>query len=333
MNYVRKQDKRFRRFAASVAALAVLTLAGAAVPARAQTFTVLYDAPGGSGIANPAGQADAQGRNGNLYFTAAGDGAGAGALFEITPSGAVTIVYSQGQTLAGGATLGTDGSFYGTDFNGGAFGQVWRITPAGVETVLHTFNGTDGFSPVSDVIEGTNGKFYGTVPYNNSGGPSTAYSVTSSGTFTTLHSFASSEGTNIYAGLVEGTDGNFYGTAYAGGANNIGTIFKMTPSGTVTVLHSFEGSDGEEPLYPLVQASDGNFYGTAPYGGTFGNGVVFKITPSGTYTVLHNLDFDAGDGDTPSAALIEGTDGNLYGVASGLHGTIFNIQRDFLRFD
>jgi len=332
MNYVRKQDKRFRKFAASVAAVAVLTLAGAAVPARAQIFTVLYDAPANAGISNPAGQADAQGRNGNLYFTAASGGSqGAGALFEITPSGAATIIYSQGQGLSGGTTLGTDGNFYGTDYNGGTggtggagcgfqgCGQVWKITPAGVETILYSFNGTDGAFPVSSVIEGTNGKYYGTTPDSGEGyGYSTAYSVTSSGTYTNLHYFLTTEGTNVYAGLVQGTDGNFYGTAYSGGANNLGTIFKMAPSGTLTVLHSFEGSDGNSPLC-----------GTTSTGGAHNNGVVFKITPSGTYTVLHNLDVGAGDGEAPSAALIEGTDGNLYGVTgqgtAGFLGTIFNI--------
>jgi uncharacterized repeat protein (TIGR03803 family) len=201
-----------------------------------------------------------------------------------------------------------------------------------VGTILHTFNGTDGIYPVSDVIEGTNGKFYGTTPYNNSDGPGTAYSVTSNGTFTTLHTFASSEGSNIDAGLVQGTDGNFYGVAQTGGAYSCygvpgcGTIFKMTPSGTVTVLHNFDGSDGSRPSQPLVQASDGNFYGASFNGGAYDAGVVFKITPSGTYTVLHSLDPGASDGAYPSAALIEGTDGNLYGVTSfGVSGTIFSV--------
>jgi hypothetical protein len=56
MNYVREQVGTFRRFAASAAALAVLTLAGAAVPARAQTYTVLTVIPTGSDFAQPNAQ-------------------------------------------------------------------------------------------------------------------------------------------------------------------------------------------------------------------------------------------------------------------------------------
>src|SRR5436190_1814412 len=313
----------------------VLAVAGAVVPAQAQTYTVLYDAPGTPGIGNPNGRATAQGRDGNLYTTSetggTNPGGAYGTLFSVTPSGTVTLVASPGYFVLSGVTLGTDGNFYGTNLNGGPsfYGQVYKVTPAGVETVLYNFTGAgDGLYPSSAApIEGTDGKFYGTTS-GSSGqqGLSTAYSITSSGVFTTLHTFTAAEGQYVYAGLVQGTDGNFYGVACAGGANSWGTIFKMTKAGAVTVLHNFTEGDGYEPGYPLIQASDGNFYGATFQSGFYG--CIFKITPTGTYTVLHSFATTTLEGSAPSSSLVQATDGKLYGVCytggTGV-GTIYSI--------
>jgi uncharacterized repeat protein (TIGR03803 family) len=341
MNYVRRQDKPFRTWASLVAAMVALTLAVAAVPALAQTPTTLYSFPLGAAPRNPNSEAIAQGRDGNLYTTSIGGGGGGdhcnitycGTVFSITPSGTVTVVYAfgnDGYEPYGGETLGTDGNFYGTTYDGGtnSIGEVYKLTPAGVLTALHSFAGTgDGSHPYAAPIEGTNGIFYGTT--TSAGVPnSTAYSVTSSGVFTTLHTFTGTDGQNIYAPLVQGTDGNFYGGTAAGGTNNLGVIFKMTPSGTVTVLHNFAGTDGSQAYYGLIQARDGNFYGTTYYGGTAGAGVIFKITPGGTYTVLYNLNGTT-DESGPVYSLLQATDGKLYGITSDInldfYGTIFSV--------
>src|SRR5258708_38702302 len=87
-----------RRPAAFVAAMAVLTLTGAAIPAQAQTPTIVYAFPGQPGPSNPNIEALAQGRDGNLYLTAAGGNGGAanctltycGEAVFITPPGSVT---------------------------------------------------------------------------------------------------------------------------------------------------------------------------------------------------------------------------------------------------
>jgi uncharacterized repeat protein (TIGR03803 family) len=340
VNYIRRQDKTFRLIAVFVAAMVVLILTLAATPAQAQTYKVLYVVPAGSGeISNPGGQAATQGRNGANYFGSYyGGTASYGTLFEITNSGTATIVYPVGSFTASGATLGTDGNFYGTDQDGGpggncgfaGCGQVYKITPKGVQTILYNFTGyADGADPQAAPIEATDGNFYGTTPISSGNYISTAYSVTANGAFKTVHTFTAAEGQNIYAGLVQATDGNFYGVAESGGANNDGTIFRMTPKGTVTVLHNFAGSDGARPYNGLMQASDGNLYGVAYSGGAYGQGAVFKIALGGTYTLLYSIDPNTGDGLNPNASLIEGTDGKLYGVTgSGGHpGTIFNITK------
>ena len=325
--------------AACVAAIVVLTLAAATVPAHAQTFNVLYNAPGGNGISYPVAEAISQGRNGDMYTTAEEGGTIYGSLFSFTPAGTVSIVDDTnfGYFTVSGVTVGADGQLYGADQDGGTVicgtagcGRVYKVSPTGVLTVLHNFDGTDGQDPHAPPILGTNGKYYGTAPTSAAGaGISTAYSVTSSGTFTLLHTFTTAEGQDVYGGLVQGSDGNLYGVSATGGANGFGTIFKMTTAGAVTVLHSFTGTDGAASYWPLIQASDGNYYGVTYAGGANNEGVIFKITSSGTYTVLYSLNLANGDGESPNSSLVQGTDSKLYGVTaqgpSGVNGTIFNV--------
>jgi uncharacterized repeat protein (TIGR03803 family) len=185
---------------------------------------------------------------------------------------------------------GTDGSFYGTTTLGGANGDgtVFKITPAGALTTLHSFDGTDGTHPTAGLVEGTNGNFYGTTcgsgPACNgfSAGNGTVFEITPSGTLRTLHSFDGTDGANPFGGLVEGTDGNFYGTTTLGGANGEGTVFKITPGDTLTTLYNFcaQGgcADGYYPYGALLQGTDGVFYGTTEEGGADGDGTVFSLS-------------------------------------------------------
>lgn len=62
-----------------------------------------------------------------------------------------------------------------------------------------------------------------------------------------------------------------------------------------------------------------DFYGTTYQGGTSGLGTVFKITPSGAETVLYSF-AGSSDGANPSANLVQGSDGTLYG-STGAGGT------------
>jgi uncharacterized repeat protein (TIGR03803 family) len=124
-----------------------------------------------------------------------------------------------------------------------------------------------------------------------------------------------------------GADGNYYGTTSAGGANGYGTIYRLTPDGTLTVLHDFTAMDGT-PQAALLLASDGNFYGTLGARIASGDvgppqyvnyGSLFRITPGGDFTNLHN--FDVGSAN-PVSALIQGSDGNLYGST----GVIWDLE-------
>lgn len=173
------------------------------------------------------------------------------------------------------------------------------------------------------------------------------------GTLAVLHTFSdlgaplgtngkNTDGHSPEGDLVQGADGTFYGTTHFGGAGREGTVFKMNATGTITTLHSFTtlgsalphtNADGSNPHGGVVFGNDGYLYGTAFYGGTFGGGTVFRISTSGSFSVLHHFSARSGetnsDGWYPSAKLVKGKDGHLYGVAgyggSGGQGTLFKI--------
>ena len=297
---------------------------GLVAVAHGQTPTTIYSFSGNNSTPrNPNDQAVAQGRNGNLYFSTCIPLSVDSTVLDITASGTLKSVYVP-SNCSYGVSLGTDGNIYSTtgnnDGGGGIYGTVYKVTPAGVSTTLHTFtNGADGSYPYHPPIEGTNGIYYGVT--SNQATNSTAYSVTSAGTFTTLHTFTGPDGQNV-SSLMQGSDGNFYGASVLGGSSNNGVILKMTPAGTVTVLHNFSGTDGSAGYTPLLQAKDGNFYGTTRSGGTNGAGVLFRMGPTGVYTVLYNFPStgNAATGDFPYSGLIQATNGLLYGVTSNQQG-------------
>lgn len=241
-----------------------------------------------------------------------------------------------------GLMQGTDGNFYGTTVLGGTStnctdgcGAVFKMTPSGTLTALHSFSGTDGSRPYSELIQGTDGNFYGTTANGGASsncidGCGTVFKITALGVLTTLHSFDSTDGSYPDNALIQGTDGNFYGSTTGGGRGNCtsgcGTIFKITPTGILTTLHRFDDTDGSDPG-ALIQGTDGNFYGNTNMGGTNRSGTIFKMTIDGTLVTLHN--FDGTDGYPTSGPLVQGTDGNFYGTTEGggdyTDGTIFKI--------
>jgi uncharacterized repeat protein (TIGR03803 family) len=325
-------------------------IAAAALPA--QTLTTLLNFDGMDG-AEPQGGL-IQGTDGNYYGITPYGGANAncfwttcGTIFTITSSGKLTRVYSfcslsdcsDGFEPAAGLVQGADGNFYGTTLWGGVnttcyqdttCGTVFKITPNGKLTTLYSFDGgVEGSGPSGVLVQGTGGDFYGATELGGAGtnhfcveddGCGTVFKITSSGTLTTLHSFDFTDGWQPVAGLVQDANEDFYGTTEYGGANAYGAAFKITPGGTPTTLHSFDYTDGEVHLAGLVQATDGNFYRTTSSGGVIindqcvqGCGTVFKITPGGTLTTLHSFAGYPTEASGPQA-LIQGTDGNLYGA-------------------
>jgi len=338
----------------SLVALSALWVA-MVIASPAQTFTKIksFNGTNGHGSAGPL----VQGLDGNLYGTSYAGGTNShGTIFRISTGGTLKTLYTfcpqagcpDGSNPDGGLVLGTDGNFYGTTHQGGVgSGTVFKITPGGAFTLLYQFcslaDCADGELPAGELVQGRDGRFYGTTEGGGSDGNGTVFTLTTAGGFTTIHSFCGffgcGDGAYPYAGLALGRDGNFYGTNHSSGAQEWGIFYEITPGATVTTRYNFcvftDCTDGGYPGSGLVQGTDGSFYGTTTEGGTSfpqcasGCGTIFKVTKAGVLTTLHRFVVTDGYLTLDSASLVRGTDGNFYGTTgnggSFKKGTIYQI--------
>ena len=239
-----------------------------------------------------------------------------------------------------------DGFLYGTTSAGGAngAGTVFKMDTAGGNfAVLHDFNTTDGASPESELILATNGLLYGTTAAGGTAGKGTIFKIDTAGNnFATIRSLDGDvDGEEPRGRLVEATDGNLYGVTHSGGANNAGTLFRIGLNGAAfAVVHVFGSSvdEGTRPAAGLIQASDDMLYGTTEFApAQAGDGTIFRIALDGTkFSTLHTFTGSPGDGRTPSAELLQASDGALYGTtefggAQDL-GSAFTMSRDGVTF-
>jgi uncharacterized repeat protein (TIGR03803 family) len=102
---------------------------------------------------------------------------------------------------------------------------------------------------------------------------------------------------------------------------------------TVQIVRDFE-QNGRFPG-SAIEGSDGFLYGTTPSGGGVASGgTVFKIAKDGSgFTLLKAFQCGPGEGCNPGGALIEGSDGFLYGTtrsggAEASGGTVFKLAKD-----
>ena len=299
----------------------LVVVAGRTFNANAQTETNLHSFAGRPNDGRNPSAGLVQGTDSNFYGTTSDGGAdGDGTVFQISPSGGYTNLYSfaghpnDGANPYAALVQGTDSNFYGTTSDGGVNddGTVFQISPSGSYTSLYSFAGhpNDGANPYAALVQGTDSNFYGTTSDGGVNDDGTVFQISPSGSYTSLYSFAGhpNDGSYPQAGLVQGSDGDFYGTTLYGGTSTncnagCGTVFRISPSGGYTNLYSFAGSpnDGSYPQAGLVQGSDGNFYGTTIYGGTNGDGAVFELTLGGdtncTFSIgSTNAVFDAAGG-------------------------------------
>jgi len=256
-----------------------------------------------------------------------------GAFYRMDPAGQLTSLHDV--TAADGLGLGhviraSDGNYYGaTNLH------VLRFDTSGNVTPIHDFV-SDPFVSQVRVMQGSDSALYGMTSHGGAFGGGSVFRLALDGTFTTLHDFSFGDGAYPYGGLVEADDGNFYGSASSGGQFGSGFVFRVTPAGQFRILYSFSGpdsGDAQQAQNGLIQASDGFLYGTSTeggHGGSYGDGTVFRLDLQGTESVVHSLDHGAGDGATPQDALLEGSDGILYGTASsgGTYGggVIFRVD-------
>jgi uncharacterized repeat protein (TIGR03803 family) len=130
---------------------------------------------------------------GNLYGTTSQSGlGGVGTVFKLTPTGVETVLYNFTGGADGGVPLAgliadAAGNLYGTTQAGGASGDgtIFKVTPAGIETVLHSFSGAngDGASPVAGLIADDQGNLYGTTHAGGASNAGTVFKLTNPATF------------------------------------------------------------------------------------------------------------------------------------------------------
>jgi uncharacterized repeat protein (TIGR03803 family) len=292
--------------------------------------------------------------DGSIYGVTASGGPNAdGTVYRIDRAGNYSVLHSFDEFSDGGGPnflmLAKDGNFYGTASTGGipakgcvnneANGTLFRLTPTGKVTRLHTFCETIDGSIPNSVTESPDGFLYGTCKEDGGSqgtGAGTFWRASYTGKVKVLHVFAQSGEPAEPNGVVQASDGFFYGTSNGGGAANEGTIFRAKSRGAIKVLHSFdaEGRTGNDPETNFFLADDGFFYGTTAKGGLPINdpersGTVYRADMTGHVKLLHT--FSQQDGMTPVAPPARDSQtGTLYATAirggKNFDGTLVKID-------
>lgn len=341
---------------ATFALLAMLVHGAAA----SSTTRVIYSFAGDEDGEYPSTELVRDGA-GNLYGTTVQGGEfGGGTVFQLTPSGTHTVLYSftggaDGGQPYGGVTLDADGNLYGTAVVGGAGGAcedgcgvAYMLTNAGgtwSQSVLHDFTGgTDGSGPGAGLTFDPAGNLYGMTPIGGKYGLGTIYQLhpgrDGAWRLRVIHAFTGgTDGSSGSAGrLLFDEAGNLYGAATVGGAHGAGTVFELKlRNGTweLHTLYAFQGQpDAGFPYGGLVFDQSGNLYGTTYYDGANDLGAVYQLIPGprGTWKERVLYSFEGGtDGSNSISNLVFDAGGNLYGTtseggAAGCScGTIFKL--------
>jgi len=243
--------------------------------------------------------------DGNLYGTTPFGGAsGFGTIFKVSQAGAFTKLHDFTSTDGAqpwGALIQNGSAFFGTAAAGGSSsacvggcGTLFKVTPTGTVTTLHSFISTDGASPVAGLIQGTDGNFYGTTIFGGTSGDGTIFRSTVAGVVTTLHSFVGTDGNQPNGNVMQYTNGAFYGTTTGGGimscpAIGCGTVFsEATGLKPFTKLLPTSGKVGSAVVIlgsSLKGATSVDFNGTAATTFTVISNTEIKVTvPSGATT-------------------------------------------------
>jgi uncharacterized repeat protein (TIGR03803 family) len=233
------------------------------------------------------------------------------------------------------------GNLYGTSQAGGIYappfgdGTVFKVSPTGVLTVLHSFNGTDGLSPESILTRDKAGNLYGTTLDGGAYNKGTVYKVAPDGTETVLYNFPGNGPNGNYptTGLILDSVGDLLGyTSYTDNnfVTNGGSIFKITPQGIFSRLHDFCNlvsvcTNGGGPIDHLIRDNAGNYYGVNCCFGSGVGGTVFKLSPKNKLTVLVAFTPTGGGPYDPISALVQDAAGNLFGLAVGGGNGVYKI--------
>ena len=284
------------------------------------------------------GQIHGMSFNGNCLFNFATNGNDFSVVWSFSVSGGDGSFPGHAIRGANAMIEGTDGKLYGVA-EGGAngLGVVFKMHKDGSDYgIVHHFTPADGggWVPVAGLLQGIDGALYGSTSIDLTNYAGTLFKVSPDGSgFSVLHIFSGGDGSTPIGALVQGTNGLLYGVTQSGGTNSYGTIFSVQTNGSsFTTLRHLDWADG---VYPeaLALGSDGLLYITSRYAGTNGQGTLSRMQQDGSgFTVLHAFPTSSLDASEPMAALLESSDGFLYGTSfdGGTHdgGAIYRLHPD-----
>lgn len=286
-----------------------------------------------------------QGSDGKLYGIADEGGTNNnGVLFSVDPTTSTeTVLYSFGKNEAptggpGSFLQGNNGVLYFAEGNAGSTAIASFNLVTNTEAVPYTGTAYSANTPISFLLQGTDGNLYA-ITYRSgayNAGALLRFNL-STNTLTTLYSFGAqvTDPINPYS-LIQGSDGNLYGVAIVPGvlnglANDVGYLFEFNLSTQAfsTYCQNFGSA-------PVIQGSNGLFYSASQIGGADGNGAVESCDVStNTMSTLYSFGTETNDVSMNPVLMLQGADGNLYGLAGGGlnpgvfstgFGTIFKIN-------
>ena len=218
-------------------------------------------------------------------------------------------------------------------------------------TVLHSFSGPDGESPIGELVLGQDGSLFGTTIFGGEFGRGTVYRLMppepgrKRWRHKLLHSFSGPDGADPQSEVIWGPDGALFGTTTFGGAFGQGTVYQLMPPEPGRkrwrhkLLHSFSGADGATPIASLVLDADGSLYGATSGGGDLFVDTVFRLKPKGqaatadtraTYAFRKMFDFNGTNGEWPAAPPTPVGDGTFLVTAfrggKNNTGTLVHLQ-------
>ncbi len=295
---------------------------------RAQTVETLHPWPAPGLVGDPQGPMLVHGTD-LIGMTDGGGVNRAGFIFKIASDGTLTKIKDfdiNAWTSKGGLMRASDGNYYGATFAGGpgaldgfpgtGVGRIFKLTPAGVFTVLAT---APHKNPVGELLEVSPLVFIGAAAdvANERGGA--VYKADFSGPSVSLSVLKTLDATNFgrtRTGLIKATDGKLYGTTER-------TIFRLDVDGqNFEELH--RGANSSDPLgrgfeSGVIEGADGKIYGIASVDGTNGKGTVYRMAKDGTgFEVVHHFNGTDGGGvfggNVTKPRLLLHSDGNFYGA-------------------
>lgn len=302
------------------------------------TYAKKIDFAQATGV-NPQGGSLYLHTNGKMYgVTSQGGANNFGVVFEYDPATngytkKIDFNLTNGKFPYYGMMRASNGQVYGITAYGGTndLGTLFEYDVTNnVLTKRVDFSTANGSLPYCTLVEGNNGRLYGTAALGGASGDGVIFEFNpANNTYTKKIDLFVSTGRLPQTGLVKAGNGKLYGVNYLGGTSSGGTISSdggtlfeydvTTNAYTKRFDFDYDQSNnssvsGRNPWGGLFLASNGLLYGTTSEGGAGGGGTLFEFnTTNNTFT--KKVDFNsAPQGKGPVGGLMRAASNKLYGL-------------------